>query len=45
MNINSNGILLYIVRVGYFSSHSEAKKEQSNISSKLSISSIIIKNE
>jgi len=44
-SINSNGILLYIVRVGYFSSHSDAKQEKENINSKLDVNPVIIKSE
>ena len=44
-SINSNGILLYLVRVGYFSSHSGAKQEKQNINSNLDINPVIIKNE
>ena len=45
VHINSNGILLYIVRVGYFTSYTDAGKERANIYSRLAINSIIIKNE
>ena len=44
-SINSNGILLYIVRVGYFSNHSDAKQEKQSINSNLDINPVIIKNE
>ena len=44
-SVNSNGILLYIVRVGYFSSQEGAKAEQKSIQSRLAINSIVIKNE
>ncbi len=44
-SINSNGILLYIVRVGYFSSESDAKQEKQNINSKLGVNPGIIRNE
>jgi len=44
-NVNSNGIILYIVRVGYFENRSDAKQYQDNIYSRLAVNSIIIKNE
>ena len=44
-SINSTGILLYIVRVGYYNSRTDAKRAQSDISSRLAISTIIVKNE
>lgn len=43
--INSNGIMLYIVRVGYFSTYDDAKKHQEEIYSRLALNSIVIKNE
>lgn len=44
-SVNSTGILLYIVRVGYYNSRSEAKRAQSDIVSRLAINTIIVKNE
>ena len=43
--VNSNGIILYMVRLGYFSTHSDAKEYQEEIYSRLAVNSIIIKNE
>ena len=44
-NVNSSGVLLYIVRVGYFESHADAKKYKEDMYSRLAVNSIIIKNE
>ena len=44
-SVNSNGILLYTVRLGYFSNRSDALKEQKKISSSLGFNSVIINNE
>ena len=44
-SVNSNGIILYMVRTGYFASYGDAKRLQDEIYSRLAINSIIIKNE
>ena len=44
-NINSNGVLLYIVRVGYFINREDAKRQQDSIQSRLAMNSIIIKSD
>jgi len=44
-NVNSSGVLLYIVRVGYFETHADAKKYKEDMYSRLAVNSIIIKNE
>ena len=44
-SVNSNGILLYTVRLGYFSNRPDAVKEQKKISSSLGFNSVIINNE
>ncbi len=44
-SVNSNGIILYTVRVGYFASHPEAENYKNEIYSRLAVNSIIIKNE
>ena len=44
-SVNSNGIILYTVRVGYFANHADAKRQQEKIYSRLAVNSIIIKSE
>ena len=44
-NVNSSGVLLYIVRVGYFENHADAKKYKEDMYLRLAVNSIIIKNE
>jgi len=44
-HVNSSGVLLYIVRVGYFESHADAKRYKEDMYSRLAVNSIIIKNE
>ena len=43
--VNSSGVLLYVVRTGYFENRVEAKRYQEDIYSRLAVNSIIIKNE
>ena len=44
-NVNSSGVLLYIVRVGYFENKADAKKYKEDMYLRLAVNSIIIKNE
>ena len=44
-SVNSNGIILYTVRVGYFANYADAKRQQEKIYSRLAVNSIIIKSE
>ncbi len=43
--VNSNGIILYMVRVGYFTTYAKAKEYKENIYSRLAVSSMVIKYE